>query len=121
MIGRRTAKVVEIGHDFLASVNLRLKDIRPLEGSMIAEAKQSYRGVICIHCHQSTPLTPSAESKEQKHRDGAQVAENEFAIFSNPLRCRACGKEAVYTAKDVRDFDGSPRKRQRRRAASSSS
>src|SRR5579862_6995869 len=63
---------------------------------MIAEAKQSYRGVICIHCHQPTPLTPSAESKEQKHRDGAQGAEDEFAIFSNPLRCRNCGKEAVY-------------------------
>jgi hypothetical protein len=86
---------------------------------MIAEAKQSYRGVICIHCHQSTPLTASAESKEQKYKEGAQVAEGEFAIFSNPLRCRACGKEAVYTAKDVRDFESSPRKRQRRRAASS--
>jgi hypothetical protein len=86
---------------------------------MIAE-KQSYRGVICIHCHQATPLTAWAENKEQKHK-GPQVAEDEFAIFSNPLRCRACGKESVYTAKDVRDFEGSPRKRQRRRAASSSS
>ena len=87
---------------------------------MIAEAKQSYRGVICIHCHQPTPLTLAAESKEQKHKDGAQVAEDEFAIFSNPLRCRACGKEAVYTAKDVRDFEGSPRKRVRMRSAASS-
>ena len=87
---------------------------------MIAEAKQSYRGVICIHCHQPTPLTPSAESKEQKYKDGAQPADDEFAIFSNPLRCRACGKEAVYTAKDVRDFEGSPPKRQRRRSATSS-
>ena len=83
---------------------------------MVAEARQSYRGVICIHCHQSTPLTPSAESKEQRHKDGAHIAEDEFAIFSNPLRCRACGKEAVYTAKDVRDFEGSPRKRPRRRS-----
>ena len=87
---------------------------------MIAEAKQSYRGVICMHCHQPTPLTASAESKEQKYKDGAQGAEDEFAIFSSPLRCRACGKEAVYTAKDVRDFEGSPRKRPRRHAASSS-
>ena len=87
---------------------------------MIAEAKQSYRGVICIHCHQPTPLTPSPESKEQRHKDGGQVAEDEFAIFSNPLRCRACGKEAVYTPKDVRDFEGTPPKRQRRRSATSS-
>ena len=87
---------------------------------MIAEAKQSYRGVICIHCHEPTPLTPSAESKEQRHKDGAQLAQDEFAIFSNPLRCRACGKEAVYTAADVREFEGSPRKRARRRSASSS-
>jgi hypothetical protein len=87
---------------------------------MIAEGKQSYRGVICIHCHQPTPLTASAESKERKHKEGAQLAEDEFAIFSNPLRCLACGKEAVYTAKDVRDFEGTPRKRVRRRSASSS-
>jgi hypothetical protein len=87
---------------------------------MIAEAKQSYRGVICIHCHQPTPLTPSADTKEQKYKDGGQPAKDEFAIFSNPLRCRACNEEAVYSAKDVREFEGSPRKRHRRRAAGSS-
>jgi hypothetical protein len=115
-----SARAAAIEHDFRAGVKLSLQGIRPYEGSMIAEAKQSYRVVICIHCYQSTPLTPSAESKEQRHKDGAQSTEDEFAIFSNPLRCRACGKEAVYTAKDVRDFEGSPRKRPRRRSATSS-
>jgi hypothetical protein len=81
---------------------------------MIAEAKESYRGVICIHCRQPTPLTPSADHKEKKYEQHGQSPDDEFAIFSNPLRCRACHGEAVYSARDVREFDGSPRKRVRR-------
>jgi hypothetical protein len=83
---------------------------------MIAEAKESYRGVICIHCHQTpTPLTPAAEHKEKKFKEHGQQKSDEFSIFSNPLRCRWCHAEAVYTSKDVREFDGAPRKRAVRR------
>jgi hypothetical protein len=80
---------------------------------MIAEAKQSYRGVICIHCHQPPPLTPSADHKEKKYQQHGKSLDDDFAIFSNPLRCRWCHGEAVYTPKDVREFEGNPRTRAR--------
>ena len=93
---------------------------RPLprfEVRMIAEAKQSYRGVICIHCHQPTPLTPAAEHKEKKFEAHGKQESEEFTIFSNPMRCRWCHGEAVYAPKDVGEFEDSPRKRMRRYAA----
>ena len=83
---------------------------------MTAEAKQSYRGVICVHCHQPTPLTEAAEHKEKRFEEHGHQ-DSEFAIFSNLLRCRACHGEAVYSHKDVSEFEGSPRKRIRKRAA----
>jgi hypothetical protein len=76
---------------------------------MIAEAK-SYRGVICIHCHQPTPLTPSADHKEHKYNERGLSPEDEFTIFSNPLRCRWCHGEGIYAPNDVREFEGSPKK-----------
>ena len=81
---------------------------------MTAELRESYRGVICIHCHQPTPLTPDADYKHEKFE---QQDSDEFLIFSNPLRCRSCHGEAVYSPKDVREFDGLPRKRASRRHA----
>ena len=67
---------------------------------MIAEAK-SYRGVICIHCHQPTPLTPAADHKAQKHK---RREEDEFDILSTPLRCYWCHGEAIYAPTDVRNL-----------------
>jgi hypothetical protein len=83
---------------------------------MTAEAKESYRGVICMHCHQPTPLTEAAEHKEKTFQEHGHQDSDEFAIFSSLLRCRACHGEAVYSARDVREFDGNPRKRVRRHA-----
>jgi hypothetical protein len=74
-------------------------------------------GVICMHCYQPTPLTPAAEHKENRFEEHGQQESDEFSIFSNPLRCRWCHGEAVYTPKDVREFEGNPRKRVRRSTA----
>lgn len=49
---------------------------------MIAEAKQSYRGV--IYFHQPTPLTPAAESKEQKHKVERKLRKMSSQFF--PIR-----------------------------------
>jgi hypothetical protein len=70
---------------------------------MIAEAKQQYRGVLCGHCRQPIPLSPSVE----RHHTGLDV----FAARSFTLRCRACHGERVYTALQVIDFDGIPKVR----------
>lgn len=72
--------------------------------AMIAEANKFYRGVICMHCHQPTPLTAAADKK-------AKQATDEFEILSIPLRCMLCHREGVYAPKDVRKFEGNPPKR----------
>ena len=84
---------------------------------MIAEAKLWYRGVLCIHCHQPTPLTPSGDNKEREFEQHGHRESEKFSIFANPLRCRACNGEAIYTPKDIREFDGPPRKRTLRKTA----
>lgn len=81
---------------------------------MIAEAKQQYRGVICIHCHQPIPLSPSAELREAEFREEEPRDLGKFSVFSVTLRCRACHAEAVYTRSDVIDLDGAPRARSSR-------
>lgn len=78
---------------------------------MIAEAKQQYRGVLCGHCHQPIPLSPSAELKQMKFREHEPIDMGDFSVFSITLRCRACHGEGVYTHSDVIDLDGTPRKR----------
>jgi hypothetical protein len=78
---------------------------------MIAEAKQQYHGVNCIHCGQPIPLSLSAEQKERELKEPGRSDLGEFSVFSVTLRCRECHGEGVYTRSDVIDLDGSPRKR----------
>jgi hypothetical protein len=77
---------------------------------MVAEAKQQYRGVLCTHCRQPIPLSPSAELKQIKFRKRVLSDMADFSVFSITLRCRACHGEGVYTPSDVIDLDGTPRK-----------
>lgn len=81
---------------------------------MIAEAKQQYRGVICIHCGQPIPLSPSAERKEREFKEQGPGDLGEFSVFSVTLRCRECHGEGIYTRSNVIDLDGVPRKRRSR-------
>jgi hypothetical protein len=78
---------------------------------MIAEVKQKYRGVLCRHCRQAIPLSPSAERKETELEGVALTELDEFMVRSFTLRCRACDGEGVYTPVDVIDCDGTPRMR----------
>ena len=56
---------------------------------MIAEAKQQYRGVLCIHCREPIPLSASAERKEKQFQDEGPSGLDEFAVRSATLRCRS--------------------------------
>jgi hypothetical protein len=76
---------------------------------MIAEAKQQYRGVLCRHCRQAIPLSPSAALKERGCEDPKISDLHEFALCSFTLRCRVCHGEGQYTVLDVIDCDGTPR------------
>ena len=81
---------------------------------MILEAKQQYRGVLCLRCHQPIPLSPFAaaknvvsEKRESSSRD--EFAVRSFTVSSFTLRCRVCEGEGPYTALEVIDCDGTPK------------
>ena len=83
---------------------------------MIVETKQQYRGVLCLHCHQSIPLSSFAESKEcgfkqQKASGSDEATVRSFTVSSFTLRCRVCEGEGLYTALNVIDCSGTPRMR----------
>jgi hypothetical protein len=78
---------------------------------MIAEVKQKYRGVLCRHCCQAIPLSPSAERRGSQFEAQAPGGADQFTARSFTLRCRACDGEGLYTPVDVIDCDGSPRMR----------
>jgi hypothetical protein len=86
------------------------------EQKMIVEAKQQYRGVLCLHCHQPIPLSSFAESKEcgfkqQKASGSDEATVRSFTVSSFTLRCRVCEGEGLYTALNVIDCSGTPRMR----------
>jgi|HubBroStandDraft_4_1064222.scaffolds.fasta_scaffold853657_1 hypothetical protein len=78
---------------------------------MIAEVKQKYRGVLCRHCCQAIPLSPSAERRGSEFEDQVPGDADQFNARSFTLRCRACDGEGLYTPVDVIDCDGTPRMR----------
>lgn len=78
---------------------------------MIQEAKQQYRGVLCVHCQQPIPLPTSAfrmttvlvdEGSNKVHDPGPRVL---------ILRCRVCLEEGLYSESKFMDCDGTPRAR----------
>ena len=88
---------------------------------MLVEAKQHYRGVLCLHCHQPIPLSSSTAANEggfgeQPTTDSSELivrslSVRSFTERSFAMRCRACEGEGLYTGSDVIACDGKPRTR----------
>jgi len=88
---------------------------------MIVEAKQQYRGVLCLHCHQPIPLSSSTAANEGGFGEEPTSDSNElivrslsvrsFTERSFAMRCRACEGEGLYTGSDVIACDRIPRTR----------
>ncbi len=81
---------------------------------MILEAKQQYRGVLCLRCRQPIPLSRFAAGEECGFRPQEASGRDEstvlsFTVSSFTLRCRVCEGEGLYTALDVIDCNGTPR------------
>jgi hypothetical protein len=76
---------------------------------MIAGVNQKYRGVLCRHCRQAIPLSPSAERREGEFEGLAPGGADEFTVRAFTLRCRVCDDEGLYTPINVIDCDGTPR------------
>ena len=58
-------------------------------------ANKSRKGVICLFCGMSTSLSPQAERRYTAH-----PGEYRASI----VRCRQCGKEAMYLPDEIVDF-----------------
>jgi len=88
---------------------------------MIVGAKQQYRGVLCLHCHQPIPLSSSTAANEKGLAEQQPSGSDEFTLRSvkvRPftersfaMRCRACEGEGLYTGSDVIACDGTMRTR----------
>ena len=86
---------------------------------MIQEAKQQYRGVLCIHCRQPIPLptTVSRRAAEHEGMESGEAQDHGPRVFT--LRCRVCGEEGLYSESKFIDCEGAPRTRTSRQGKSS--
>jgi hypothetical protein len=78
---------------------------------MIQEAKQYYRGVLCIHCRQPIPHPAplSLRAAEAERENSSTVHDREPRVFT--LRCRVCQEEGLYSESKFIDCEGTPRTR----------
>jgi hypothetical protein len=70
------------------------------------QLQQSYRGVICLHCKNSIPISPLVASIEAERPEAMAGRHQKCQVFH--LRCAACGKEKPYKIDEIREFEGSP-------------
>ena len=56
----------------------------------------NHKGVICLFCGNSTSLSPQAEQRHATRPDEARAS---------IVRCRQCGKEAMYLADEIVDVE----------------
>lgn len=76
------------------------------------KSAQCYRGVVCVDCEQPIPLPAIVAELEAKSRQSGDEAGRSGRVYT--LRCRVCDKEYLYQAPDIRDFEGTPKARQKR-------
>lgn len=73
---------------------------------MIAELKKSHRAVPCRHCNEPIAVSLKVVSLQ----DEIENRETNVA-YTFTARCKMCEYESIYGIRDVRSFDGQPRKR----------
>jgi hypothetical protein len=79
---------------------------------MIAEAKKSYRGVLCSWCGVPIPAPQKAAALREELGCGELDTARSFAA-----RCRLCEYESVYSTREIQDFEGDPPPRLLKRRA----
>lgn len=73
---------------------------------------KSYHGVFCRRCNEPIPVPSKVVSLHDEFEYNEADAPGGFVA-----RCRVCEHESVYSIRDVKTFDGEPRKRTRKSRA----
>lgn len=78
---------------------------------MIEEMTQSYPGVLCSRCKEAIPISKKTAVLHEELKRGEVSAHEDTMSRAFTLRCKACYGESVYGIEQVREFEGSPRRR----------
>lgn len=78
---------------------------------MIQEAKQTYRGVLCVHCRLPIPVPAKVARQESKAANDESSKGEDLGPRVFTLRCRVCEGEGMYAEAKFLDVEGTPRAR----------
>lgn len=67
--------------------------------------RQTFRGVVCLHCKASIPVPAIVSSLDASASD-AGPSLRKAQVFN--LRCPVCHKEKPYRTREIVDFEGTP-------------
>jgi hypothetical protein len=68
--------------------------------------RQSFRGVICLHCKAPIPVPAIVLSIKTALLQEAGASRENSSVFN--LRCSCCHKEKPYRISEIVDCDGTP-------------
>jgi hypothetical protein len=85
---------------------------------MIQEMIQpQYLGVLCSRCKEPIAVPKRAAVLFEELKQGKVTEGQDVKARAMTLRCKACDGESVYEIREIREFEGSPRTRIRRKSA----
>jgi RNase P subunit RPR2 len=70
--------------------------------------RQSFRGVVCLHCKQPIPISALVTGIEAELRADETTPPRHQKCQVFHLRCAACGKEKPYKIGEILEFETAP-------------
>lgn len=66
--------------------------------------RQTFRGVVCLHCKALIPVPAIVGSLQASESDGTESSQRKSQVFN--LRCPQCHKEKPYRTREIVEFEG---------------
>ncbi len=70
----------------------------------IEAERQTFRGVVCLHCKAPIPVPAIVGSLQAAEGEGAESSQRKSQVFN--IRCPQCHKEKPYRTREIVDFEG---------------
>lgn len=68
--------------------------------------RQTFRGVVCLHCKASIPVPAIVGSFQAADSKDAEPSQRKSQVFN--VRCPSCHKEKPYRTREIVEFEGTP-------------